>query len=244
MKKIINIFAVLLTVFILNVPLIEAAQSVGKVVALRGKATIERRGSPIAAAVKSPLEADDKFSTGPASRAKLLFIDDSVLTLGENTRMSINTFIHEKGKTGTSIFNLMDGKMRSVVSKTRFEVRTPTAVAAARGTVIYFEVGQMDNREFSKILCLEGTVEVRSNTETIPGTVTLTQGKMVIVTANQPLPPAVPAPPSELNKARQNPSQELAKPASPKEVVPDTFVPPVNIQPIQPSKVKIRINAP
>ncbi len=206
MNTIIRTLLALLLAFCLALPALAAPLVVGKVVAVRGNATIERSGSTYQARVKSAIEANDAFRTGAASRAKLLFVDDSVLTLGENTRMSIREFIHEKGKTGKSVFNLIDGKMRSVVGKTRFEVQTPTAVAAARGTIIYFEVGKFKNQDFTKVLCLEGKVDVKSFNKAIPGTVTLTPGKMVVVTFNKPLPPAVQAPQADLNKARQSTS--------------------------------------
>ena len=41
-------------------------------------------------------------------------------------------------KEGHRYFNLLEGKMRSVVGKTKLQIHTPTAVAAARGTVIFF----------------------------------------------------------------------------------------------------------
>ena len=181
-----------------------AEQDVGKVVAVRGKATIERGSSKSEARVRTGIQASDVVKTAADSRAKLLFIDDSVLTLSENSRLEVKEFIRGKaGERGTSVFNLLDGKMRSVVGRTKFEVKTPTAVAAARGTVIYFEVGVLNNVPFTKIICLEGTVEVRSTSTTIPGSVQLPAGKMATFTAGATaLPAAVPAPPAELNKAR------------------------------------------
>jgi ferric-dicitrate binding protein FerR (iron transport regulator) len=249
MKTAILALLSLLAVVTSTNPALAAVQSVGKVVALRGKATIERKGTIINAAVRNPVEADDSFRTEAASRAKLLFVDDSVLTLGENTRMSIREFVHEKGKGGKSVFNLIDGKMRTVVGKTRFEVQTPTAVAAARGTVIYFEVGRFNNQDFSRILCLEGKVDVRSSSPTIQGGVTLTPGTMVVVTTNKPVPPPVQAPQLIIDNARidsssgnQNQNQDSGPPPPPPPP-PQPLLPPV-IPPAQPSKVNIRINTP
>jgi ferric-dicitrate binding protein FerR (iron transport regulator) len=236
MKTITLVILSLVAAIASTTPALSADQNVGKVVALRGKATIERQGTLLDAAIKSPIEASDGFRTGPASRAKLLFIDDSVLTLSENTRMSIKEFIHQKGKGGSSVFNLIDGKMRTVVGKTKFEVHTPTAVAAARGTVIYFEVGRLDNQDYSRILCLEGTVDVRSSSPNIRGEVTLTPGKMVVVTANRPVPPPVLAPQTEMIKIIKDSKEDPVPPPPPPP-------PPVDLQP-QPSKVKIRINTP
>jgi hypothetical protein len=97
----------------------------------------------------------------------------------------------------------LDGKMRSVVGKTKFEVRTPTAVAAARGTVIFFEVGQTKSESYSRIICLEGKVEVKNLNTSIRGMTLLTPGTMVIVKSGETPPPPAKAPPAELEKARK-----------------------------------------
>jgi uncharacterized membrane protein YgcG len=178
-----------------------ADEEVGRVVALRGKASIQRDRISLDATLKMGIQSRDTVLTGTNARAKLLFVDDSVLTLGDNSRLVVKEFIGGKGKEGKSIFNLMDGKMRSVVGKTRFEVQTPTAVASARGTVIIFEVGLMGNRPFSKISCLEGSVWVRSSDVAVPGEVILYPGTMVIVMAGEPLPEPSKIPPGEEGNA-------------------------------------------
>lgn len=124
-----------------------AAQDVGKITAMRGKATIERGGTLINAAVNTGIQASDVIKTSADCRAKLVFVDDSVLTLGENSKLLVKEFLYSKEKGGKSIFNLLDGKMHSVVGKSKFEVQTPTAVASARGTVIYFEVGNVEEEK-------------------------------------------------------------------------------------------------
>ncbi len=175
----------------------------GRFVQLRGSATIERGKSQLPAKLKDGILASDVITTGNASRAKLLFIDDSVLTMSDNSRLVVKEFIYSKGQQGKSVFNLLDGKMRSVVGKTKFEVHTPTAVAAARGTVIYFDVGMRNNQSYSKIICLEGNVQIRNVVSTVTGQVTLTPGTMVVVKANEPPPPPAPAPQAELDRARK-----------------------------------------
>jgi hypothetical protein len=178
-------------------------QQIGKFVQLRGTATIERGKSQLPALVKGGVLASDIITTSKTSRAKILFIDDSVLTMSDNSKLVVREFIYAKGKEGKSVFNLLDGKMRSVVGKTKFEVHTPTAVAAARGTVIYFEVGKVNNQAYSKVICLEGNVQIRNVVSTVAGQVILTPGTMVIVRANEPPPPPVPAPRAELDNARR-----------------------------------------
>lgn len=190
----------LLLIFLASNLCSAAEQPVGRFVQLRGTTSVERQKATHPARVKEDILASDVIVTGSGSRAKLLFIDDSVLTMGESSKLVIREFIYAKGKEGKSVFNLLDGKMRSVVGKTKFEVQTPTAVAAARGTVIYFDVASASNQ--TKIICLEGNVEVRNVVPTVSGQQLLTPGTWVIVKANEPPPPPVPAPPIELERAR------------------------------------------
>jgi hypothetical protein len=117
-----------------------AEQDIGKVIALRGKATIDRSGVEFAAAFHSTVRASDLIKTAEGCRMKLLFDDDSVLTVGENSRLAIKAFTYSKEKAGDAIFNLMDGKIHAVSGKSRFEMQTPLAVVTARDSVIFFQV--------------------------------------------------------------------------------------------------------
>jgi hypothetical protein len=90
----------------------------------------------------------------------MLFIDDSVLTLGEKSKVVVKEYVYSKEKGGKSIFNLIDGKMKAVVGKAKFEVHTPTVVAAARGTVILIETGVRNGVPYTDVISLEGKVEV------------------------------------------------------------------------------------
>lgn len=157
-----------------------AKDEVGTIVAIRGKVFIERNDRTVDANVKDILFNSDTVLTEEASRAKLLFIDDSVLTLGENSRAVIKEVIYSKHKMGRSVFNFLEGKMRAVVGKTHFEVHTPTAVAAARGTVLFFETGiTEDGHRFTTILCAEGLATITSTNPMIEGSISLTEGMMV-----------------------------------------------------------------
>lgn len=177
-----------------------AENNVGSMVAVKGKALIERDKKAVEAKVKDSIFLNDTVTTLEASRAKMLFTDDSVLTLGEKSKAVIREFVYSKDKGGQSIFNLIDGKMRSVVGKTKFEVHTPTAVAAARGTVILFETGIKDGKKFTTIICLEGETFIRSVYSGIVGTITLKPGMMVTIFDGEPLPEQIVAPPSEVER--------------------------------------------
>jgi hypothetical protein len=175
------------------------AEVVGTVASLRGIVTIQRGTGEFPAKPKLGLLTHDSVFTGADSRVKLDFIDGSILTLGELSKLSVDEFIHSKMERGKSLFNLIDGKLRAVVGKTRFEVQTPTAVAAARGTEILFAVGRANNRPFAKIICLAGVVAVRSASPAIPGETMLPAGSMVIVNEGEPVPKPQPVPAGELS---------------------------------------------
>jgi hypothetical protein len=165
-----------------------AADDIATVVAVRGKTVIDRNRLLLEAKVKDPVLLVDTVSTGDASRTKLLFVDDSVLTMGEKSKVVIKEFVYSKEKGGKSIFNLIDGKMKSVVGKAGFEVHTPTAVAAARGTVIFFEVGPRDGKLCTTILCTEGEVVAASPDPNVKDDLTLTSDTIVTICEGMPFP--------------------------------------------------------
>ncbi|MEW6418401.1 MAG: FecR family protein [Nitrospirota bacterium] len=218
-----------------------AKDDVGTVVAVKGKTIIDRDKRTIEAKIKDSIFFNDMVSTLEASRAKMLFIDDSILTLGEKSKVVINEFIYSKDKGGRSIINLIDGKMRSIVGKTKFEVHTPTAVAAARGTMILFEIGVKDGKKFTTIVCQEGETYVRSPYPGIVGSVTLGPGMMITVFDGEPLPSPVTAPAGEADRLLRETdiSPQLSIPAPPEiTVVPGgaavelpVILPPIEQQP-------------
>jgi hypothetical protein len=180
-----------------------AAEEVGSVVQLRGSAQIDRAGDRLDAIVKNPIELKDFIETQTRSRAKMLFVDDSMLTLASKSRASIEKFVYSQEGGGASVFNLLDGKMRAIVGKTKFEVHTPTAVAAARGTVILFEVGIRNGKPYTTITCLEGEVEVKSSDPSIEGVVILYAGQTITIYKGEALPE-----PRKVNIARVDKAED------------------------------------
>lgn len=165
---------------------------VGSIVNLKGSATIERPGQRLDAKLNDKLQLQDTVSTGAGARVKMLFLDESILTLAPNSKVSMMEFVYGREGGGITIFNLIEGKMRTVVGKNRFEVHTSTTIAAARGTVIEFEVGILKGKHFTRVRCLEGTVEVRSSDPNIPGSVLLHAGEEMLIIEGEPLPNPVP----------------------------------------------------
>ncbi len=142
-----------------------------------------REGKKGAQPVKQqdPVLFKDTYETGDKSRAKLLFKDDSLLTLGPKTKIEITESVYNPNKDYRSTqINLASGKVRALVGKaftgsgSKFEVHTPTAVAAARGT--HFVVGMINVDGVMKtvvtVLADGGSVSVTplSSGPTVPGT--------------------------------------------------------------------------
>jgi hypothetical protein len=230
-----------------------AKDEVGSVIALKGKAMIDRDRKSIEAKVKDGILLNDIVSTLQASRVKMFFIDDSVLTLGEKTKVSIKEFVYSKEKGGTSIINLIDGKLRAVVGKTNFEVHTPTAVAAARGTVIGFETGIIDGKKFTRIVCYEGTVHVMSAYAGIVGSATLEPGMSIIIFDGEQIPQPTLTPAGEgenLWNGTDISNNEVTIPGPAEIILAPGFVaiepapaaPPFNQQPPSPATTNINID--
>jgi len=90
--------------------------------------------------VGATVAVGDTVRTGRRSRAQLQLADGSVLNIGSLTKIQIGEFSFDaERKIRKSSISDFRGKVRAVVSKSTnknsfFEIRTPGAVAAVRGT--------------------------------------------------------------------------------------------------------------
>lgn len=118
------------------------AQIIGKVENMEGVPEIGRFGTEAWAPL--PLGAEvsvgDQLRTRTHTKLALRLRDDSLLTLGENTVVTVDDHQLKPSAGVTAVFTLLLGRIRAVVSDrykkpgSRFEVRTPIAVAGIRGT--------------------------------------------------------------------------------------------------------------
>jgi hypothetical protein len=83
----------------------------------------------------------DTLRTGHLGRLRVVFQDESVTVLSDNSQMVVaeHLFAPESG-TVTSVLNLVQGKLRALASQhyqrsgASYQIQTPTAVAGVRGT--------------------------------------------------------------------------------------------------------------
>jgi hypothetical protein len=144
------------------IPLILAlsvfADNAAKVSYLVGKVDVHRAGKTIPVRVSMDCQVGDTLVSTTASRLELRYPDNTLLRLDENTRMVLTNRVAGKPEP-----TLLGGKTWANVKKigqggTGFGVRTPTAVAAVRGTV--FGVSSSDSA--SSVKLYEGKVDVGS----------------------------------------------------------------------------------
>ena len=167
-------------------------KEVGSVKDLRGSASILREKQTVDARRNEPVFKADTVKTFDKSKMKLLFVDDSLLMIGENSSVLVSTIIDKRGKT--NVFNLVDGTVNVIVGKSALEIHTPTSVTAARGTsyVVWVE---NDGTQKTGVAVSEGRVDVRNSEETVTEKVIVSAGKMSFVRKGKIPTPAVVAPP-------------------------------------------------
>lgn len=137
-------------VLVLTVPSVGAtplAEGIGVITAVQGQVTMAHPQAEraVPAKIDDNVLFKDIIETQSESRTKALFDDDTLLTVGEHSRVEITEHIYDPSQNRRSlVVKLVRGKLRALISKvfdgsgSKFEIHTPTAVAAARGT--YFVV--------------------------------------------------------------------------------------------------------
>ena len=86
--------------------------------------------------------ATDKFRTLHGSRLKIVFSDNSLIALGPNSSMKVESYIYKpKQKLRQGLINVAHGLSMYIVNKSQkhkkssFRIVTPTGNIAARGTL-------------------------------------------------------------------------------------------------------------
>jgi hypothetical protein len=173
----------------------QPGQAVGRVIVLEGQATVQHAGSLTRQPLKleGPIYQQDVIRTAAASRIQIAFVDDTVVNLGEKTTMEITRFVYTAPQQAqTVLLPVPLGVFRAIVKKlapqSTFEVTTPTAIAAIRGTDFMGEV----TAEMTSFVVLEGFVALFSARTIFRGIVALTAGLGSSVSHDQP--PSAPTP--------------------------------------------------
>jgi len=180
-----------------------ADEAAGQVLTVKGQVLLLRAGQQAEARVQDPLYVADAVETGPDSRAKLFFRDDSVLNLGAQSRVRVQEYLYSTDTDRSrAVYDLLEGSLKAAVGRSDLEIHTPTAVAAARGTRFLVVLQEAAGRTDTLIMVLEGEVAVRNILREILKVVTLREGEMTRVPTGQPPADPSPTPPGLLRQHR------------------------------------------
>ncbi|HVY97928.1 MAG TPA: FecR family protein [Dongiaceae bacterium] len=117
-----------------------AAAFVGQTVKVLGDVRVTRDGADMTVGPGTALQLGDVIKTGAGARLRLRFVDGSILTLGENTTLSIDIFaIDGTNSSRTVILTLVDGIVNAAAAKSGenkfdYQIKTANAYSAVRGT--------------------------------------------------------------------------------------------------------------
>ena len=194
MKKQSWIILIILTAMLSCPQISDAALAAGEVLAVKKSVYLLRDGTKTNAEPENELYMHDAVATAKQSRAKLFFHDDSILNLGELSRVEVKEYIQsERQIRSKSIYQLIDGSLKVVVGNSDLEIHTPTAVAAARGTKFILKtekIGQAPKGTAQEwmtcLLVVDGEVEFQNINEKVQGMVTVKKDEMSCISTLNP----------------------------------------------------------
>ncbi len=128
----------------------------GVVQALQGTLIVVHRatGQAFAAHQGDPVHENDEMVTLVDSRCRVRLLTDDVVSMGPETRFSVDEFLDQPDRGGkSSVFSMVKGKAVFYAlrlfryKETRFKVKTPTAVVGVRGTQFGVHVFPLDGTQ-------------------------------------------------------------------------------------------------
>lgn len=139
-----------------------ALGNIGKVAASKGVSTIHRGAQNILVKPNIDIQLKDKLTTEKESKVQVILKDETIITIGENSEYSFDSFSYDgSGNSETSMqlksgfFRAISGKIGKVAPK-RFNIKTRSATIGILGTHFY---GFIQGDE-EKIGCVKGKIIV------------------------------------------------------------------------------------
>jgi len=170
-----TLFAILALTIVATFSTAGAQTTVGTITQLQGVANIQRGALNIAAAPNLPILLHDRITTQPGASLTIGLVDNSSLQLGSAATLSIDESVLVNGVGAPSKVGLLGGKLHTLIvgamrgSTTTFEVHTPNAIGAVRGTewTTDYEEGTprdkdkyKDCTQFTDVDVQDGTVNI------------------------------------------------------------------------------------
>lgn len=136
---------------------------VGDVTRARGNVAGLFQSLPRTLGVGSDVKFLDTILTGDNTRVEIVLIDDSQLSIGDNSELTIDEMIYQPGKQGTGVLTLTKGVFRMVSGKLNKNdggtmiLKTPIATIGVRGTDFW---GYQDKNKLTMALIDHGSIEI------------------------------------------------------------------------------------
>lgn len=145
------------------------AQRIGVASAVKNK--VESSGKSLA--VGASVFAREVVRTGEQSAAQLLFLDETSLSIGPQSEVTLDRFVFDPNKgAGSVVLNATKGALRFVSGSQQsssYQVRTPVATIGVRGTIFDIYVGTGKDGPFAIVILVEGSVTANGQTLNKPG---------------------------------------------------------------------------
>ena len=135
------------------------AGSVAKIKRIDGKVSVLKKGAQKwrTARVNMPLGEGDAVYSRKESFAEIVYSSGAILRMDEDTKIIIKKVTEKKSTTATPLGNVWANMRKLVVSKKEFDLESPTATAAIRGTVFQMNT---DKDSSTDVSVYEGKVAV------------------------------------------------------------------------------------
>jgi hypothetical protein len=189
---------------------------------------IAKSGQTVAAKIGFKVFPKDSLITGADGRAKVVMVDSNEINVSPNSKVIIESYVAQAaGSTPNVSLNVLYGKIRNKVNQkydgesSRFQVKTPTAVAGVRGTDFF--TAYNPSTQSTQVVTFQGAVQFGQLGAggKIMNAVTVNPGQTTsLVAGGSPTPPKT-VPPQELKQlqasseaeAHSGPQKETRDPA-------------------------------
>lgn len=148
----------LLFVFLLTFSVLLA--NVATVVDSVGDSYVIRNNNSKKVAKKLKLQEHDIIKTGKNAKVKIFFLDNTAVSLGENTTFKIDTYVFNGKKDSDIKFKVLKGFFKTVtgqigkIAPKHFKFQTKNATIGIRGTVFTAKISEKTDL----IMCTNGTI--------------------------------------------------------------------------------------
>ena len=113
--------------------------AIGVITTIRGTVSVEHSGSPISVrlAIRQPLLVNDAINVAAHSKVKALLHDDTMLAMGQQTRMKIDEYLHAPDQqVRRMVVHLEQGTMRVLVGRAFSGLGSTFVIRAGTANVI------------------------------------------------------------------------------------------------------------